>query len=313
MADLADSPEARFENRRHCITCGSGDLRTLSTGRFSEGAIHRFLSEDPFGEDPRPALRNATWTFVQCAACGQKFHQDVLNEEWLNIYYNRWITSEAIEAFYEHRGSSGFQKDFSVGKHAVERVLLLERLTRSIRGADAVRVLDFGCGEGTFLAAGATFGFEGVGVEFSEAREARKRVEFHSDLESVAETHMRESFHAVTLFEVLEHLVDPLSILRQLKPFLKPGGILILETPNCATVTGIETRTDYALIGPLGHINAFTPATQERIAKEAGFRRIAPGIVQCTADMGRVYKREARRFLQPLMKRYTQQVFVRQG
>lgn len=304
-------PEAGFETRTSCITCGSERLRELSSGRFADDPLHGFMAADPFGEDPLPYLRNATWSFVQCADCGQKFHRNILNEEWLGIYYNRWISSEAIERFLEARSESVFQREFNVGKHAIERILLLEKLTRELRGTDPVRVLDFGCGEGTFLAACACCGFEGVGIEFSAAREARKRVAFFPDLEQVAATYEPGHFHAITLFEVLEHLTHPRDVLIALRPLVRPGGILMLETPNCDSVTGIETRADYALIGPLGHINAFDPVTQERIANETGFTRISPGVVQCTADMARVYKREARRFLRPFLKRYTRQVFVR--
>ena len=302
--------EAGFDVRNSCITCGSGVLKELSSGRYSEDPLRRFIDNDPHGENPSPHLRNATWSFVQCEICDQKFHRRILNDEWLNIYYNRWITHKAIEQHKESLGAIGFKANFRIGIHATERMLLLEKLTRGIRGDDPVRVLDFGCGEGKFLSICATCGFECVGVEFSSARKKSKRVDFFPSLVKVAEEHPPGHFHAVVLFEVLEHLSRPLDVLRELRGFVKKGSVLILETPNCETVSGIQTENDYRLIHPLGHINAFTPSTQERIAKEAGFVRISPCAVQCTADMRRVYKREARRFLQPFSRRYTQQVFL---
>lgn len=161
---------AEFDIRECCITCGSDDLTCLSEGRFSDDPLHAFISADPFGEDPLPHLQDADWRFVQCQSCGQKFHQKVLNDEWNEIYYSRWISSEAIEEFYKAKGNFGFQASFATGKHSVERILQVERLTRDLRGSDPVRVLDFGCGDGKFLATAANFGFEGVGVEFSAAR-----------------------------------------------------------------------------------------------------------------------------------------------
>lgn len=242
---------------------------------------------------------------------GQKFHRDVLNDEWQDIHYNRWITSEAIEQFYEQQGSTRFARLFEVGKHAVERMLIIEKLTRGIRGDEPVRLLDFGCGEGAFLAICANSGFESIGVEISAAREEKQQIEYFSNLEQVAEKYELASFHSITLFEVLEHLNRPLEVLRDLSRFAMKGCILILETPDCEGVTDIRSRRDFDLIGPLGHINAFTAASQERIAKEAGFTRISPGVAQCTADFQRVYKREARRFLQPFLKRTTRQYFVK--
>ena len=307
----AGAPEAQFDRRESCITFGSHNIRILTSGRFWDEPVHGFLAGDAYGKDPLPSLRNASWTFVECEDCRQKFHRDVLNDEWTDIHYNRWITKDAIEQFYADRGLERFPRDFAVGVHAVERMLLIEKLTRDLRGSGPVRLLDFGCGEGAFLAICANSGFEAVGVEFSEAREADKWIDFYATLDQVAQHHEPESFHAVTLFEVLEHLPDPLAILRELAGFTRKGGILILETPDCEGVTDIRNRRDFDLIGPLGHINAFTAATQERIAREAGFQRISPGVAQCTADMPRVYKREARRLLQPFLKRTTRQYFAK--
>lgn len=304
------SDRAEFETRTSCITCGSKELKELARGRFDEEPLHSFLANDPFGENPLPYLKDAEWQFVQCDVCQQKFHRNILNEKWNGIYYNRWITSEAIEAHAQASGHTGFHSDFRKGKHAVERILQIERLTRNIRGADAVRVLDFGCGEGRFLSTCADFGFECVGVEFSAAREKTKVINFFPDLDEVKKETSAGHFHAAVLFEVLEHLSDPLDVLRSIRPLLTDNGILILETPNCPEVTGIHDQNDYELINPLGHINAFTAQTQERIAKEAGFERVKPSTVQCTADPLRAYKRELRRLLQPFLKRYTQQYFV---
>jgi len=259
---------------------------------------------------PLPYLEQAEWSFVQCKKCSQKFHQNVLTEEWLGIYYNNWISREAIEQHARNSGNFGFHANFEKGKHSVERILQLERLTRNLREDGPIRVLDFGCGDGKFLATCASLGFECVGVEFSAAREKTKAVDFFGDLEQVEREYGSGQFHAAVLFEVLEHLFDPLAILRSIRTFLVEGGILILETPNCPNVTGIHDINDYRLIDPLGHINAFTAQTQERIAIEAGFHRVTPSVVQCTADPARAYKREARRILQPFLRRNTQQYFI---
>lgn len=307
---MNDIRQAEFDVRNQCITCGSSELAKLSEGRFTDKPLFDFLSDDPFGEDPLPHLQEGTWCFVKCADCGQKFHKNVLNEEWNNIYYNRWISSEAIQEHARKIGNFGFRSDFDKGKHAVERILQLERLTRDLRGSDPVRVLDFGCGEGRFLATAASFGFECVGVEFSAARNKTKVIDFLGSMDMVKEEYGFGHFHAAALFEVLEHLPNPLDTLKDIRPFVKDGGILILETPNCPDVQGIENLNDYRLINPLGHINAFTPETQAKIAAKAGFKRIDTSTVQCTADPMRAYKREARRLLSPFLKRYTQQYFV---
>ena len=304
-------PAAQFRQRTECITCGAKDFTTLSSGNYKDDPLDTYLANDPFGVDPRPFLRDAKWEFVQCQACGQKFHRNILNDEWIGIYYSEWITSESLEIFRSRKGSSSFAQNHKKGIHATERALLIEKMSRGIRGSDPVRVLDFGCGEGIFLSVCAGLGFEGVGVEFSEARKAEQRIDFYADLDGVEAAVPKEHFHAVTLFEVLEHLADPLPTLKRLNPLLKKGGVLMLETPNCADVTDMTNVREYRLINPLGHVNGFSPESQEKIAKAAGFSRVNTSVVQCSAEMKRVYKREAKRFLKPFLKRFTQQVFIK--
>lgn len=116
-------------------------------------------------------------------------------------------------------------------------------------------------------------------------------------------------FHAITLFEVLEHLDDPSGILKQLRGHLAPGGILILETPDCTGVERIETVHDYECIHPLQHINGFTPATLRSIAERFGFKAIRPPVSHVTANPIKVAKTEVRRLLGAVLKDKTQQYF----
>jgi hypothetical protein len=59
--------------------------------------------------------------------------------------------------------------------------------------------------------------------------------------------------------------------LEMLRARLVPGGILVLETPDCSGITGIVSRRDYDNIHPLEHINGFTPATLRKMAERLGF------------------------------------------
>ena len=86
-----------------------------------------------------------------------------------------------------------------------------------------------------------------------------------------------KQFHAITMFEVLEHLDHPSRVLAQLSSHLIDGGILILETPDCSGVTDIKSHYDFRKIDPLEHINAFVHDTLKSIAERQGFRHIERG------------------------------------
>lgn len=96
------------------------------------------------------------------------------------------------------------------------------------------RLLEVGCGAGHFLRAAAAAGFDPSGTEVSASALARLRQDgFHvleGDLPSLRLP--ESSFDAVVLFEVLEHLPDPLVYLAEARRLLRAGGVLLLTTPN---------------------------------------------------------------------------------
>jgi 2-polyprenyl-3-methyl-5-hydroxy-6-metoxy-1,4-benzoquinol methylase len=184
-------------------------------------------------------------------------------------------------------------------------------LTKNLRNSEAVRVLDFGCGYGESLAMCSFYGFDACGVDRSSARRDHSGYSYiFAELDDLKASLIgSKKFHAVTLFEVLEHLDDPLIALESLDEFMAIGGILVLETPDCSGVTNIVTRTDYLKIHPLDHINGFTPQTLKAMAERLGFAQIRAPEVHVTGDPLRVAKTEIRRAIGGLRKLTTQQYF----
>jgi SAM-dependent methyltransferase len=288
--------KAQFNTRTACITCGSANLKQVSDGLFDQGPLRDFLSADPWGESPVPFLAGKPWAYVQCD-CGQRFHKYVLTPEWNDINFSRWMSPEAIAEFERTRGAMKFER----AAHFVKHTLQLE----SLIDARPIRVLDFGCGNGEFLTLCHQFGFETTGVDRSTAR----RDKAGHVLASIDELGDR-TFHAITLFEVLEHLEEPATVLATLRKHLLPGGILILETPDCTGVERIESRHEYDAIHPLQHINGFTPETMRSIAERHGFKAVSKPVSHVTASPVKVAKTEARRLLGKVLKPTTQQYFT---
>lgn len=302
---------ARFVERSSCITCGSSHLANLATGHFDEGPLRGFIQSDPWGESPMPYLAHQQWTLVRCSDCSTAFHQSILAPEWMDRCYTNWVTQEAMEAFLaEGRTPANL---FNRARNRVAHVLRIENLTRNIRRGAAARVLDFGCGWGEFLSVCAQFGFQAYGVDFSPDRRAHGLVSIFSTLEDLRARLASDgkALHAITLFEVLEHVAEPVKILKELNPLVEVGGLLILETPDCSGVVDIRTEKDYRAIHPLMHINAFTPETLRRIAEQAGYRPVRRGVAQVATEFGRVLRTEAKRVLERIVKPTTQQYFVK--
>ena len=296
---------AAFVERSACISCGSSNLQPLSTGRFDEGAVERFIAEDPWGEHPAPFLRGHRWTYVACGDCETAFHRHILAPEWNERRFSRWMSQEAIEAF--ERVFRTPASDFGDATEHTAHVLRIERLTRELRGADRVRVLDFGCGYGAFLSMCSLFGFEAYGVDRAAARRDNNR--YSRVFAEIDEVEPMGPFHALTLFQVLEHLDDPHGLLLRLRDLVVPGGLLVLETPDCSDVADIRTHEDYRKIHPLEHINGFTPETLTRFAVRLGFEPIPRPTVYVTSELERMAKTAAKGLLRPLATPTTQQYF----
>lgn len=103
------------------------------------------------------------------------------------------------------------------------------------------KILDFSCGEGYGSHILANAGAESVtGVDISAAAVARAQSLFGSDkvrfictaAESITNTFRDEQFDAIVSMETIEHVADPVGMLRAIKKMLKQDGMIILSCPN---------------------------------------------------------------------------------
>jgi SAM-dependent methyltransferase len=145
------------------------------------------------------------------------------------------------------------------------------------RGAD--RVLDLGCGDGSFTAALAPNVAEVVGAEVAEAavRRARRRhpaLAFELVPLDGPLPFADGAFDLVWSTEVIEHVADTARWLSEVRRVLAPAGRLLLTTPNHGRLRlalgGIERYSE-----PLGdHLHLYSRRSLERVLAEFGFAQI---------------------------------------
>ena len=78
------------------------------------------------------------------------------------------------------------------------------------------------------------------------------------------------SFDAVSLFDVLEHLIDPAATLRACARLLRPGGIVFLYVPNYDSASRLLMGQAAHFIWPTHHLNYYTPATARDLLARHG-------------------------------------------
>ncbi len=161
-----------------------------------------------------------------CGRCGSGSLLDSPTDHELAHYY---------EACYYGRGKrkfqSVFQYVFDAGKRRLARSVLV-----ALHDAPNPRVLDMGCGTGQLLVelerlGAVPIGFERPGGAARAVRPGLRIIEG----EIGEHVHKLDPVDAVVIWHVLEHLRDPVAVLRASTSLLPSGGLLFLAVPNAAS------------------------------------------------------------------------------
>lgn len=136
------------------------------------------------------------------------------------------------------------------------------------------RLLEVGCGEGTFLNKLRQHGWsvDGVDLDSKAVEQAEKTygICVHAgDLESAG--FPEACFDAVVMNHVIEHVFDPVALLRECRRVLKPGGRLVVVTPNIRSWGHGRFGQFWRGLEPPRHIHLFTCSAFSRCAQDADF------------------------------------------
>ena len=131
------------------------------------------------------------------------------------------------------------------------------------------RLLEVGCARGDFLRV-ARESFDAYGVEpnLELAESASKVVPVHRD---IIERTPWSGFDVITSFHVIEHVDSPRSFVQAAAARLKPGGLLVLETPNIDSLPYKLLRSHWRQFIP-EHYFFFDPKTMARLLSDHGLK-----------------------------------------
>jgi SAM-dependent methyltransferase len=205
---------------------------------------------------------------VTCAVCGLVFIDPVPGEA---------VSSSTYDA--------GYYEPWQADAAGARRGMWRRRLALLARRRPAGTLLDVGCGDGQFLAAARDAGWRVDGIEFSPegASRAAARLGRPVAVGDLARTRQLQGpFDVVTLWHVVEHLVDPRAMLEAARARLPSGGLLVVAVPN---LDNLPMRLAYRLARgrPLPlyeagwrepHLSHFDPRTLRTLLRGVGFDAI---------------------------------------
>jgi glycosyltransferase involved in cell wall biosynthesis len=197
-----------------------------------------------------------------CHVNGMRYAKDVVKS---------CVEYELHELGLAHRPEYEVEPQYTLKKSPLSSHSQLLELA----GPPRRRILDVGCGQGELGHSLRTRGHYVVGLDF--ARPKFELDEFYiRDLTQGLDLDHEQRFDLVILADVLEHMAEPVKLLKQAVAHLEAGGTLLVSLPN-AVHWSIRAQMalgkfEYTNKGILdrGHLRFFTQASAERLFKEAG-------------------------------------------
>jgi SAM-dependent methyltransferase len=218
------------------------------------------LCENP--ETRRLFLRDGKWFWI-CPACDFIFVHDIYPE------------FGADTSYLDHTGKLADRVGIKQKQEKDYTRLLADFESYRVRN----RLLEVGCAAGIFLARAAEDGWQCSGVDVlpEVARLARENRALDVRTGELIDARFPDhEFDVVYMNEVIEHIVAPADLMREVHRVLRPGGIALLRTGNArswsARVRGSRWHY-YRFHGPF-HIRFYSPKAARSLARAAGFASV---------------------------------------
>jgi SAM-dependent methyltransferase len=209
---------------------------------------------NPSGGGRGPVKSLALWDLYQCKSCGHCCCPDAFKQ---TVDYD-----EVYDRIYEDQQ---LEKLSDPARHS-QFILLPPYLQfhRTFGNGNSRNLLDVGCGAGRFLLAARGLGWLAKGTEpAAQAVATGQALGLDISSQDPLSLLPDSSFDVLTLFDVLEHLVDPADFLVKLLPLIKTGGSLFLTVPNWdCPIMQSATRLDWL---PPMHLQFFTEGSLRRM------------------------------------------------
>jgi 2-polyprenyl-3-methyl-5-hydroxy-6-metoxy-1,4-benzoquinol methylase len=221
--------------------------------------------------DPRIALawRKDGYDIVRCPSCGLVFRAELPEEQALSgIYDEDYFRDQPDRA--DRHGYADYLRDAPLHRANARRRLRLLATRMPQRG----RLLDVGCAAGFFVDEARRAGWEASGIDVSAAMVdwARTRLGLSVICATFTQVDIAPStLDAITMWDYIEHSIDPRRDLAKAREHLRPGGIVALSTGDIGSLSARLTGRRWHLLTPEHHNFFFDVKTLRRLLDETGF------------------------------------------
>jgi 2-polyprenyl-3-methyl-5-hydroxy-6-metoxy-1,4-benzoquinol methylase len=216
------------------------------------------------------SVSGETFVIWLCNACSLRFTQDAPDEAGIGRYYK---SDDYISHTNTGKGSIN-QLYLAVRKFTLH---LKHGVLKKFTGLATGTVLDVGAGTGAFLHYMQAKGWEVTGIEpDADARMVAQQM-FHLELQpyEALKNLPHQSFDAISLWHVLEHVHHLHDYMDVLKSLLKPGGKLFIAVPNYQSLDAGIYRIAWAAYDVPRHLYHFSPQSIHTLMQRHGLKVLA--------------------------------------
>lgn len=199
-----------------------------------------------------------------CKNCNFKFTNPRPAETQLGRYYES-------EDYISHTNQSN---NFINSLYKLARLYTIQQKGKLLaKWSKKGKLLDIGCGTGEFLAYNKQLGWSVRGVEVNPKARAQAEAQLKQPIDaSLEDITTDQSFQAISLWHVLEHLSDLKESCEQIVKLLAPGGTLFVAVPNCDSYDAQYYGEHWAGYDVPRHLYHFTPASMKQLWHSFGMQ-----------------------------------------
>jgi 2-polyprenyl-3-methyl-5-hydroxy-6-metoxy-1,4-benzoquinol methylase len=247
-----------------CIACGSDGVELYD-------GLTDYLAGTP-----------GTWRMVRCAhdECGMLWLDPRPLEADLIKAYATYHTHSRRSRGAAELGLSALNATCKLTSRLFELGSKLGRQRRQLRTMFLGRtapgeLLEVGCGSGRFLSRMRRAGWRVQGTDFDPAvaRRVRDRYGLQVDVGDLEGLHYSAgAYDVIAMSQVIEHVHEPLALLKECRRVLRPGGRIVLSTPNAAGLAHRRYGRYWRGLEPPRHLHIFTPNALAECMRASGLQ-----------------------------------------
>lgn len=230
---------------------------------------------------------------ISCPLCNSKIYTQKYPQHYPRIvtckicrliYTNPRLKSKFLKELYseeyfknDHSSVLGYSNYLQDKENIIKT--FDKRLSKIETFVPLGKLLDVGCATGFFMHSAKMRGWKVEGVEISQyaASYARERYGFKVHVGDISQIDLpANTYDLITLWDVIEHLENPIETLKRLKRVLKKNGLLVFSTPNALSLPAKLTKhkwMGYKLSDE--HLTYFSKRTVDLLLKKAEFSLVS--------------------------------------